>query len=122
MPSAALQAIEGISGLPSALKPRLSLAAGVGVGDLYALHVGSAQRWEHVVWGEPLAEMVRAVQEHARPGDTLASHDVLSLAPDALRLSGDLAKHPLPQSLLLISSVRPDSQTRRPPDPQTPDP
>ena len=63
---------------------RLSLAAGIGVGDLFSMHVGSAQRWEYVVWGEPLAEMIRSVQEHARPNDALASQDVLSLAPDAL--------------------------------------
>ena len=83
---------------------RLSLAAGVGVGELFAIHVGSAQRWEYVVWGEALAEMVRSVQQHARPGDALASQDVLSLAPDAIGLSADPALA-LPNSLLLLKTV-----------------
>ena len=85
-----------------------SLAAGVGVGDLVAVHVGSPQRWEYVVWGEPLSEMVRSVQQHARPGDALASQDVLALAPDALRMSTD-ALVTLPNSLLLLKAVAADA-------------
>ena len=48
--------------------------------------------------------MVRSVQQHARPGDALASQDVLSLAPDAIGLSADAALA-LPNSLLLLKSV-----------------
>ena len=46
----------------AAPRHRLSLAAGVGVGDLFSIHVGSKQRWEYVLWGERLAEVVKAVQ------------------------------------------------------------
>ena len=41
---------------------RLGLAAGVGVGDLFSAHLGQNMRWEYVVWGDALADMVRAVQ------------------------------------------------------------
>ena len=71
------------------------------------MHVGSPQRWEYVVWGELYAEIVRSVQCHARPGDVLASQDVLSLAPDAIGLSADAAV-PLP---ILCSCLR--QSTRR---------
>lgn len=85
---------------------RLSLAAGVGVGDLFAMQVGDADRRTLVVWGEHLAEMVRAVQTHARPGDALTSQDVLAVAPDALGLSSSHNRqHALPHSLLLLLSV-----------------
>ena len=91
-------------GNSTTVRHNMSLAAGVGVGDLFAMHVGSPQRWEYVVWGEPYAEIVRSVQCHARPGDVLASQDVLSLAPDAIGLSADAAV-PLPNSLLLLKTV-----------------
>ena len=44
------------------------------------------------------------MQQHARPGDALASQDVLSLAPDAIGLSAD-ASLALPNSLLLLKTV-----------------
>ena len=52
------------------------------------------------------------MQQHAQPGDVLASQDVLTLAPDALKLSPDMAKGTLAHNLLLLTSVRP--QTRPP--------
>lgn len=45
----------------------LHMTAGVGVGELFCSNVGMSPRWEYVVWGEPLADIVRAVQVRARP-------------------------------------------------------
>ena len=74
------------------------------------------------MWGERLAEVVKAVQQHAQPGDALASQDVLTLAPDALKLSSDMAKGTLAHSLLLIGSVRLNPQPQPPPLDPSPDP
>ena len=47
---------------------RLGLAAGVGLGELFSAHLGQNMRYEYVVWGEALADIVRAVQTVSRAG------------------------------------------------------
>ena len=91
-----------VKGVPVRPRHRLALAAGVGVGDLYLLHVGSpTTRWEAIVWGEPLAEIARNVHRYARPGDTLASQDVLTLCSETLSLSYETTRHTMPSSCRL---------------------
>ena len=95
-----------VKGVPARPRHRLALAAGVGVGDLYLLHVGApTTRWEAIVWGEPLAETARNVHRYARPGDTLASQDVLTLCSDSLRLSYETTRRTMPSSVLLLRAV-----------------
>ena len=95
-----------VKGVPVRPRHRLALAAGVGVGDLYLLHVGSpTTRWEAIVWGEPLAETARNVHRYARPGDTLASQDVLTLCSETLSLSYETTRHTMPSSVLLLRAV-----------------
>ncbi|RME49698.1 MAG: guanylate cyclase, partial [Caldilineae bacterium] len=52
---------------------RLSLRIGIGVGDVFAAHIGGVYgRWELLVTGEPFVQ-VRQAQNHARSGEVVLS-------------------------------------------------
>ena len=94
----------------------LTATAGVGVGELFALHVGSPQRYEYVVWGDSLQQTARAAFCHAQPGECLASQEVFALAGEDLRLEPkqavagvvyDAARQKELEAVLLLKGVKP---------------
>ena len=105
----------------------LTATAGVGVGELFALHVGSPQRYEYVVWGDSLQQTARAAFCHAQPGECLASQEVFALAGEDLRLEPkqavagvvyDAARQKELEAVLLLKGVKPAASSTRAPRPR----
>ena len=101
----------------------LTATAGVGVGELFALHVGSPQRYEYVVWGDSLQQTARAAFCHAQPGECLASQEVFALAGEDLRLEPkqavagvvyDAARQKELEAVLLLKGVKPTAPPAAP--------
>ena len=87
----------------------LTATAGVGVGELFALHVGSPQRYEYV-WGDSLQQTARAAFCHAQPGE---SAPLRRSSPSPERTSGSRKQSPASSTTRLARrSSRPCSSSK----------
>jgi class 3 adenylate cyclase/tetratricopeptide (TPR) repeat protein len=77
---------------------QLRLRVGVGTGSLWLPLVGGPDRWFAPVGGDPLRQIAAALNA-ARPGDVVASSEVVTVA------GAGLAGSPIPQGMVKVDSI-----------------